>query len=188
MHPTREAFLNAAVAELRPLFDAFEHPLPAKIRVTCGFPSQKVRTLNRAIGECWSDRASTDAHFEIMISPVEADPYEVFGILVHELCHAATDGDGHKGRFPALIRKLWLEGKPTATTIGTAFRVNFAQIIDSLGDYPHAALNVQALRKVQGTRMLKASCPACKYTIRLTQKWADLGLPQCPVDGHQLSL
>jgi hypothetical protein len=42
--------------------------------------------------------------------------------------------------------------------------------------------------KKQGTRMLKAECPECGYTIRLTKKWADVGLPTCPTDGGALAL
>ena len=108
---TRENWLNTAVDELRPLFDANGYPLPERIRVTCGFPSRHARSLNRAIGEHWSAKASEDNTHEILISPVQDDPIEVFGILVHELAHSATDGDGHKGRFPACVRKLWLEGE-----------------------------------------------------------------------------
>jgi hypothetical protein len=36
--------------------------------------------------------------------------------------------------------------------------------------------------------MLKAVCPACGYTVRLTKKWADLGLPLCHQDGEQFVL
>ena len=112
---TREQWLNLAVDELRPLFDANGYPLPERIRVTCGFPSRHARSLNRAIGEHHSPTASSDNTHEILISPVESDVFEVFGILVHELAHAATDGDGHRGRFPACIRRFYLEGKPTST-------------------------------------------------------------------------
>lgn len=193
MYETREQYLNAALEELRPVFDAKGHSLPDLIRVTCGFPSSKARSQHRAIGEHWSPAASDDGHHEILISPVMDDPYEVFGILVHELCHAATDGDGHRGRFPALARALWLEGKPTSTTIGTQFRVQFQALVESLGTYPHAALNVGRTRKVQSTRMLKAFCPACGYTIRLSTKWAydsnnNTNLPLCPNDQARFSL
>ena len=185
---TREDWLNNAVVELRPVFEALKFPLPQNIRVTCGFPSRHARSLNRAIGEHWSSSASEDATHEILISPVVDDPFEVFGILVHELAHSATDGDGHRGRFPACVRALQLEGKPSSTKVGQAFRTQFEGLIDSLGAYPHARLNVQANRKTQSTRMLKAYCPACGYTIRLSSKWADQGLPDCPTDGTQFIL
>jgi hypothetical protein len=107
---------------------------------------------------------------------------------VHELSHSANVGAGHRGKFVLCIRKLWLEGVPTKTVIGDEFRKNFGSLIDCLGEYPHGKLNVQANRKVQSTRMLKASCPNCGYTIRLSSKWADQGLPVCPLDGEQLVL
>ena len=56
--------------------------------------------------------------------------------------------------------------------------------------YPHALLN--DVRKRQPTRMLKATCPNpdCQvrlnvegnnpYTVRITQQWADAGMPSCP--------
>lgn len=34
--------------------------------------------------------------------------------------------------------------------------------------------------------MLKAEC-GCGYTIRITRKWAQLGLPCCPLDGERLT-
>ena len=42
--------------------------------------------------------------------------------------------------------------------------------------------------KKQSARMLKAECPECGYTIRLTKKWADVGLPSCPTEGAGLTL
>ena len=42
--------------------------------------------------------------------------------------------------------------------------------------------------KKQSTRMLKAECPECGYTIRLSKRWADMGLPSCPTDGAGLAL
>lgn len=184
----REEWLNEAVSELRGIFHASGFPLPDNIRVTCGFPSKHARSLHRAIGEYHRASASADGTHEILISPVIDDPFEVFGVLVHELAHSATPDSGHRGKFKECIDKLWLEGKPSATKIGETFRQNFGGLIDGLGAYPHARLNVNADRKVQGTRMLKASCPHCNYTIRLSSKWASVGLPVCPVDGHQLSL
>lgn len=45
-------------------------------------------------------------------------------------------------------------------------------------------------RKIQKqtTRLLKAVCPKCSYTIRLTRKWMEKGLPLCPVDGEAFVL
>jgi len=187
-HSNREEWLKAAVDELRPVFSAVEFPLPDRIRVTCGFPSSRAKANNRFIGEHWSPAASTDNHHEILISPVVDDPLQVFSTLVHELCHAATDGHGHDKVFTRCARALWLEGKPSSAAGGERFKINFKDLLDSLGAYPHSRLNIDAVRKKQTTRMLKAACPHCGYTVRLTQKWADLGLPECPVDGETLVL
>jgi hypothetical protein len=138
---TREDWLAQAIAELRSVFSALNHPLPDSIRVACGFPSSNARSAkNRAVGEHWSAKASSDNTHEILISPVIDDPVRVLGILVHELAHASTDGDGHKGRFPALVRSLSLEGKPTATTEGEKFKAEYQPLLADLGAYPHAKL------------------------------------------------
>lgn len=179
----REEWLMTLVGELRPLFDQAGFPLPEKIRVTCGLPSSKARSLNKAIGEHWAPAASADGHNEIFVSPVVAEPMEVAAILVHELCHAATPGAGHKGAFVAAARALWLEGKATATVGGQAFRDNVGALVEGCGPYPHASLNVGLVHKPQSTRLIKAWCPACGYTVRLTEKWASTGLPECPNDG-----
>jgi hypothetical protein len=74
-----------------------------------------------------------------------------------------------------------------ATGRADSFVPTYGAIIDSLGPYPHAALTMNS-KKVQGTRMLKAVCPSCGYTVRLTSKWANLGLPSCPQDSDTLNL
>lgn len=33
-----------------------------------------------------------------------------------------------------------------------------------------------------GSRLKKCECPDCGYTVRVTQKWIDIGLPICPTD------
>ena len=185
----REDWLSAAVSELRPFFDAVGKPLPANVRVTCGFPSNAKRS--GAIGECWADTASADNTFEVLISPVLDDPLRVFDVLVHELCHSTAGAMNHAGNFQKVAAAMHLEPSSVkgwkATCRGPSFIPTFGSIIDSLGAYPHAALTMSN-RKVQTTRMLKAVCPSCGYTVRLTQKWAALGLPSCPVDSDTLNL
>jgi len=186
IYATREEWLVAAVAEFAPIFAAKASPIAAKVRVTCGFPSSAKRS--GAVGECWADTASADKSMEILISPTIADPYRVADILVHELCHTVAGAMNHGVNFRKAADAMHLipsAGKKgyKATTGGDAFRAAFSNIIDGLGDYPHAQLSM-ATRKTQATRMLKACCPACGYTVRLTAKWAALGLPTCPIDGN----
>jgi hypothetical protein len=185
IYATREEWLTAAVEEFRAVFAAQASPIPLKVRVTCGFPSTARRS--GAIGECWADTASADKSMEVMISPVLSDPYRVVDVLVHELCHTTAGSMNHGVAFQKVADAMHLipaAGKAgyKATTGGDAFKQAFGAIIDGLGEYPHAELSMST-RKVQATRMLKAVCPACGYTIRLTAKWAARGLPICHNDG-----
>jgi hypothetical protein len=164
----REDWLTAAASEAAPAFDLAGTALP-KTRITCGFPS----TFRRgALGECWSDKASADGTFEVLVSPTISDSGAVFAVLLAQLC-AASKAD------------------PVAMGLdehGGMADSRWDSVIEELGVYPHAAITV-GTRPVQTTRMLKAVCPACGYTVRLTQKWAKLGLPTCPVDtGLTLAL
>ena len=181
---TREEWLNQGVEELRPLFESINKPVADKVRIACGFPLDAKRS--KAIGQCWSDQNSADRTVEILISPELDDPVAVFEVLVHELCHATPNGMNHGKPFQAVASKMLLEPcsstkrEPWKATKGSPeFLPAYKAIIDSLGTYPHAKLMYQT-KKTQTTRMIKASCPSCGYTVRLTAKWAAQGMPTCP--------
>jgi len=184
IYATREEWLVAAVEEFRAVFAAQAVPIPTKVRVSCGFPSTAKRS--GAIGECWADTASADKSMEIMVSPVLDDTYRVADVLVHELCHTTAGAMNHGVAFRKVADAMHLIPSALkgykATSGGDAFKQVFGPIIDGLGEYPHAQLSMST-RKVQATRMLKAVCPACGYTIRLTAKWAARGLPICHNDS-----
>jgi hypothetical protein len=181
---TREEWLQAAVDELRPEFAAHSLALPSLIRTACGFTSAGRR--GRVIGECWSPKASADAATEILISPTLDDGREVLAVLVHELIHASGI-QGHVKAFGRAAQAMDLTGPNKATVPGPGFDARYAPILSFLGGYPHAKLMLSQDKPKQGTRMLKACCPSCGYTIRLTQKWASLGLPTC-ICGDQIAL
>lgn len=184
-HPTREAWLQAAVVLLAPIFRGAGHPLPDRlIKVACSWPG--VGSARKRIGECWSSKASAIGATEIFISPVIADPVAALDILTHELCHAIDDcASGHRAAFVRVARVVGLEGKPTATHAGDVLRLKLAHIAEELGTYPHATLSL-AGRKKQTTRMVKVSCPDCDGVFRTTQKWIDeadhLTCPFCRSD------
>lgn len=164
---------------------------PAKVRVSVGFPKgARGGKGAHAIGQCWSPGMSADGTAEIFISPRLSDPVEVIAVLIHEAIHAA-DGNknGHKGPFGKVARAVGLEGKLTATVLGDALRAKVAAWLSSYPPYPHATLGepgagegpAKGDPKKQSTRMIKALCPDCGYTIRLSKKWIELGIPECPV-------
>lgn len=168
---SREDWLNRFVQHARPIFAAKGFPIPAKVRVSIGFTSNGAK--GRAIGECWSDLASADGSFEIFIVPGMDDAHRVADILTHELAHAAVGlAAGHGPKFGKAARALGLEGKLTATTAGPNWTAWAGPILKRMGPLPHAKLaGVSSGPKKQTTRMLKATCDACGFTVRGTKQW-----------------
>ncbi len=184
----REAWLNAAVSEFKPFFLGQGLTVP-ELYVSCGFPSRNATSnKKRAIGECWDGLCSADKRPQLFISPflvVVDAPQGVLATLAHEIIHATIGSEAKHGpRFVKAMKKVGLEGKPTSTVAGELMIEKMTRISEKIGPYPHSELTLVKARKVQTTRMLKCSCPTCEYTIRLSQKWADVGIPACPRPGH----
>lgn len=157
-----------------------------KWRITCGFPSSggMLGRKRRTRGECWHKSASADGHSEVFISPVEGDAREVAHIVAHELIHAGLPaGVGHKAPFAKVCKAIGLQKPWTATTPTPEFWAWADAILAKAGPYPHATLNASGKGKVKKTYLVKAECPCCGYTVRVTQKWLDLGSPICPLDN-----
>lgn len=175
---TREEWLNFVMTELRPVFVKIGTPIPAKVRLAVGFTSNGYR--GKAIGECWDSKASGDKNFEIFVKPDQDEPVRVAGILAHELVHAAVGIDhGHKAPFKRVALLLGLEGKMTATKEGDEFKAMIAPILKKAGPLPHKSLQAYRTKKKQSTRLLKAFCAECGYTVRVTAKWLEIGSPIC---------
>lgn len=188
-HPTRESWLAQAIDSLRPAFQAHGVTLPARIRIACGFPSTFTRS--GTLAECWADADSADQTFEVLVSPTLADPVPVLAQVVGAVAHAAPGAMSHtSGAYIELAANLGLcpAGDNWRQVQGAEdFATTYAQMLADLGPYPHAAILTGA-KKVQSTRMLKAICPTCGYTIRLSAKWADKGLPICILDSDTFAL
>jgi hypothetical protein len=177
----REAWLVKVAEAMRPLFNEIGYNLP-KYRISCGFTGSKKKN---AIGVCWAPAASNDGTHEIFVHPNQAEPMQVAAIVAHELTHAAVGLDkGHGKVFARVAHSLGLEGKMTATQPGAVFADRWVKIEGQVGAYPHAAMQFAAGTstgpKKQGTRMLKACCPECGYTVRTTAMWLEIAVPTCP--------
>lgn len=177
----REEWLTELTTEMRHMYKEVGAVVPEKIRLTCGWPSRKAFSQkNRVIGECWNKSASKDGHTEIFISPSVADSVKVAEILAHELVHACG-ANGHRGQFRKWAEAIGLEGPMRATHAGKELQERLNGLTKRLGEYPHAVLDkAQSPQKKDGTRLLKVLCAACGYTVRVSQKWIDQGLPVCP--------
>jgi hypothetical protein len=191
-YATREDWLTDAVAQLRPIFDVIGKPIPNRIRVTAGHPINFKR--NRRLGDCHAAGDSADRSIEICVSPTIAKPVPVFTVLLSQLCRATAGALSYGTAYESIATEVGLV--PTnvdtldkwKTCTGNAmFTDLYGELIAGLGDYPHAALGV-ADSRTQSTRMLKAFCPECSYTVRLTSKWAAMGLPTCPLDSTVFTL
>lgn len=175
---TREEWLQGATEAMRA---KFAWSIPNKVQLSVGWPKGS-RGKGHAIGQCWATTAASDGLHHIFISPVlesVCDPMGVLPTLVHELVHAAVGVEhGHKKEFKRLALHVGLEGKMTSTHAGSTLLAYLEEVALQLGPYPHGALSMHA-RKKQGTRLIKAIAPCCGYTVRVTQKWVDVGLPTC---------
>jgi len=183
---TREQWLAAAAEEVSGLFTRAGLNIPKNIRFACSWPVGS-RGSKKILGQCVAPEASADGATEVYVVPTIAEPHKVLGVLVHELVHAAVGvRHGHKAPFKAACDKLGLVGKATQALPGPALEAELAPVVELLGAYPHAPVNLDG-RKKQGTRMLKAVCPETGYTVRLTRKWAEMGLPISPA-GCEMQL
>ncbi|GAB3847341.1 hypothetical protein GCM10029963_28660 [Micromonospora andamanensis] len=213
---TREAWLHRAIEVFRPRFDEIGMPLPEKIHVSVGFSYGARAESGKILGSCWAKRASKDGVNHIFISPESGDTVEVLETLLHELVHAADDcQSGHKGAFAEAATRLGFLGPMTATPASIELAAELMTIVETLGEYPHGALQIPARVPAltpagalvpaggvddggklhsgpakQGTRMVKvvcdkAGCECGGYTVRTTAKWLAVGMPYCPA-GTQM--
>jgi hypothetical protein len=187
---SREDWLNAAIAALRPLFSARGYTVPDKVRVSCGWTSKGSRGTR--IGECWPSESSKDGAFEVFISPKIDAQLDVVAILVHELVHPTVGlKEKHNRRFKKCATAMNLTGKMTATVPDEQFTANVLNpVLAKIGvPYPHGALSHNPLSKTQTTRMLKCECKDCGYTVRTTAKWLDeVGAPLCPCNEERMEV
>jgi predicted RNA-binding Zn-ribbon protein involved in translation (DUF1610 family) len=205
---TREEWLNKLAQLMAPRFEQLGKPIP-NFRVSIGFTS--AGSQSNAQGEAWNHTCSPDNHFEIFIVPDIDDLDKLAAILCHELIHTAVGFKcQHKGDFAVMMGKLGLMRPYTDSIPGDEFKAWVAPMLKKLGPIPHAPLRCRGQgrlgailkdieaglndddddaggssnrKKKQTTRMLKASCEHCGYTIRLAKKWALSHGATCPECG-----
>jgi len=185
----REAWLEAAVQNLRPLFLGQGFTVP-EIRVSVGWPSKGALSPKKlVVGQCWFGSTAADGKPQLFISPLLDDVIEPTGVLatlVHEVSHVIAGPDAKHGpQFAKVAKKIGLEGKMTSTNAGEDLIVRFKGIQEALGPFPHSKIiPCPKDPKPQTTRMRKCECETCGFLVRLTQKWLDVGQPICPGPGH----
>lgn len=197
----REEYLQAVVAQLRPIFGAagIEPPL---VRVSCSWAYRGGRSV---IGQCFPASMVADRIPQIKISPVLEDPFVVAHVMAHEIIHACRPGAGHGKEFREVAFRIGLAGPMRSTHPGRALATHLREIVAELGPYPHTAIDLDAgvmtikvaepgsdeprasdLPRKQAARLIKVSCPTHGYIARVTRMWlSDMGAPFCPC-GEQM--
>lgn len=182
LYQTRDEWLNAFISAARPVFKAAGLELPEKVRASIGwmFRSSNKKTL----GQCWHEASSADGTREIWINPTlgNLDSSRIADVLTHELAHTLFGPEEKHGKkFKAVVHKLGLEGKATATIAGEGWREWADPILATLGPIPHAALDpsLSGVAKKK-TYLLKATCKACEFTFRATAKHLNGKALRCP--------
>lgn len=147
LFPTREAWLTAAIDELRPLFTDLPEGspgLPGTIHVSVGFGYNGKAENRHILAQCWARCTSADGAPHIFVSPEIERAEDAAAALLHELAHAADDCEhDHRGRFVQIGKVIGLEGKPTQMLPSA---LDMILCTKALGPYPHARLDVKATR------------------------------------------
>jgi hypothetical protein len=158
-----EAAYDAIRRELLP-----EAPARELVALAYSFPTKGASSHSGGgvIGQCITAQLKGSATGEqtlIVVHPSQwGSDLAVLAVLAHEMAHAATPSSGHRGDFVRLVRRIGLEGAPTATTPGEAFK-RAVEVLD-LPAFPAGSLSVGG-RKVAGTRMRLFEC-ACRIKVR----------------------
>jgi hypothetical protein len=183
---TREGWMMEAVRRIAawmPANVADPTIVYPRIRISTGWP--KGRGMGKARGQCWGPSMVADAVPAIFVSPAEDEPVTILGIIAHEMVHAAGHYS-HRGSFVRVAGQLGFTAPFTDSSYrDPVLEARLVGLAEQLGPIDHGRVNATSRAKVQGTRMLKLSCPEDGYTVRTTQKWLDVGLPTCP-DGHEM--
>lgn len=188
----REAWLHEIGDKLSPVIEEAaglvygdKRKMP-KWMATVGFPSKgALSTKKRVIGQCWPGMKGKDGSAQLFISPVIHENMEVVATMAHEMVHAIDRCENsHRGPVVRMFRQLGLVGKPTATEAGPEFMEKVKPFLKEVKmSFPHTPLVANPKFKPQSTRLIKASCPGCGYTVRVTKKWLEeAGTPICPTD------
>ena len=176
-HPTRESWLQAAVALLRAMFATNNFVVP-DCQVSCGFTSTGVRSGH--IGQCWSKKSAANEVNQIFISPTLSSAFEVIDTLTHELVHAVDDCQHKHGKdFKKIALKMGMQGPMRSAGAGPELKAKLNTLLEQLGPYPHGHLKV-SMQKAPSVDRPRARCTQCGYQVPMLKKFLSYGPPLCP--------
>lgn len=205
---TREAWLLNALEILRFMFADKGWAFPENIRISVGFGYGARAENGKILGQAWNSKTSADGVPTIFVSPEIDDPFEVVGVLVHEVAHLVDDCQhGHRKEFVRIADSMGLIGIPTQTFPGPDLGLEILTRMEVFGGYPHVKLNVDTVRtrehvpapsggggartgpKTQRSRHHSWHCvnEGCGtaaqggWRTSTSRRWSDVAKPVCPV-------
>jgi Zn finger protein HypA/HybF involved in hydrogenase expression len=174
---TREAWLQAAVEKLRPLFAAKGHQIPP-VQVSIGFTNGGPRCHH--IGQCWPSHMAEDKISHIFIVPGLGNPVEILDVLVHELVHAVDNCASSHGKvFKKIALSVGLEGHMRSAHAGAKLKAQLGELAQDLGPLQHGALAKRPKRAINAKRP-RARCKECGYEVPMLKRFLEYGPPLCP--------
>lgn len=184
IHKTREEWLVAATNMFRSSFTKADVTIPEKVKVSIGFPPKGGLSKRRVLGVCCMPAMASDGIPQIYINPTIEQiggSEGILAVLVHELVHSCGIS-GHGASFKRVAEIVGLEGKMTSTTATQWLQDYFEHVMETLGAFPYAHLTGSTTTSIKPDkcRMHKCTCEACGYTVRIANKWLEIGIPQCP--------
>lgn len=177
----REEWLLEAKTRLESEFFSRKIRRLPPVAVSCGIP----KGSSSAIGQCWDAKVASDGTSQIFICPSIDEPFQVLGVLLHELCHASVGVRyGHGPEFGRIARAVGLKGKLTQTVVekDSSTGIFLTKIQEALGMYPHKSLNkLKTKKKGQRPKKIKLVSPDHQdYEITILQELLYQGLPVDP--------
>lgn len=181
---TREAWLQAAIEQLRPHFQPHA-ALPAKLHALISFPFRS----SKAQGQWFPAGMLADKLPLVLVTPDVKDPVKVLDILVHELIHVATPGARHGKEFKELATKVGHTGRMPSSHGTPELLKKLGQLLSALGPYPHAVFHADNQTKPKGEKTsVKYVSPEVEgYSCWVSKKQAaEIGAPICPVSKRRM--
>jgi len=179
-HVNREQWLNAAVAQITPIFQNRGYKIPT-VKVSVGFPSTGGK--GRHLGQCWASKSAEDNINQIFIAPHLKTPLDYLDTLVHELVHAVDNCEsGHGEGFKKIAIDIGLKGPMRSAGAGELLRRDLIVIAEKLGAFPHGRLSLPIPTAQKAVKRPSAVCAKCGYEVVMLRKHLHLGPPICPAD------
>ena len=181
---SRENYLIQATDILRKsLFKPKGYKVP-KVELSISWATHGNNSRNtgkaKVLGQCFNRASSEKGINQVIITPnldgtTIDGTLQILGVLVHELVHAVDNCvSGHGKAFKDCATAVGLTGPMRSTGESDELKEYLRKnIIDKLGKFPHAQVNLSKGKK-QTTRNIKVACDCCDFSFRTSRKNLEL--------------